>query len=164
MHHNLVIGNGYEMLRVYNNTLVGCQGGAVEISPGPGTWIKDIIVANNLLIDSGSCIVRAGNQKAVSGLVEFCNLARPASVLTFAGDKPDPFYRPVPVSPVIDAGRSAGLSVFAFSGSAPDVGAIEDGGPLFASSQAWARSPRASPSRSPSPRRKRSRLRPSSVW
>ena len=46
----------------------------------------------------------------------------PANLLTRAGEKPAPFYRPGAGSPAVDAGEDVGLP---FAGAAPDLGAVE---------------------------------------
>jgi hypothetical protein len=140
--------SGLHNLKFYNNTVeftgtrtmnvIGLYGGASE----------NVDIKNNLLIDNSTAysyyanqLVHTENGAQVSGLTvnnnsfsrlpvgtvpgTYANNLTSDPLITKTGTRPDTYYMPKTGSPLIDKGISVG---YTFSGSAPDIGALEFNG------------------------------------
>lgn len=128
VHHNLVVGqnamDGISVTgpgtEVYNNTLLGCEY-AITIR-NPDWDMTGTRILNNLC--DSSLRLKMIPESVTSNRVDATNSS---FVNAVAGD-----YRLSPFCEAIDAGVSGGSVTQSYSGAAPDIGALELGGPYWA--------------------------------
>lgn len=157
VHHNIVIGGGAGLqinlpnpgTTYAHNTVIGAQHGigffSVPKDDADGTGIR---VANNLFADLKGQDIRyygtgAGKAESYAGSLQDGRIPVPqnpdrqiASSNNLRGEV-DASFRPVAGSPALDGGVVVEGLTGEFAGSAPDIGALESGLPMFEYGPTW---------------------------
>lgn len=157
VHHNIVIGGGAGLqinlpnpgTTYAHNTVIGAQQGigiySVPKDDADGTGIR---VANNLFADLKEQDIRyhgteAGKTESYEGSLQDGRIPVPqnpdrqiVSSNNLRGEV-DASFRPVADSPALDGGVVVEGLTGEFTGSAPDIGALESGLPMFEYGPTW---------------------------
>ncbi len=137
--------SGLHNVKVYNNTIEFASTKTMNVVGVYGGASDNVDIKNNLFMDNNTAysyypnqLVHAENGATVNTLTVMNNSFSRLPIGTMAGTyasnltsdplitqtgaRPDPYYMPKPGSPLIDAGLNVG---YPFSGSAPEIGALE---------------------------------------
>lgn len=139
--------SGLHNVKFYNNTIEFMGNKTANVIGVYGGTSNNVDVKNNLIINSNTSynyyanqIVHYENGASINGLQVASNLLNNLQLGSLIGSilnnllvdpriqksgvRPTPYYVPASNSPLIDAGVNVGLP---FSGSKPDIGAVETG-------------------------------------